>query len=110
MMGQRCIAIVPLIITCGIIPYMKARKVLVKVLSGSKNVRFGDFVTLLEAFGFELKRIKGSHHIFKHPDVPELLSVQPSGKQQAKPYQMRQFLKMIEEHNLKIEDEDTETE
>jgi predicted RNA binding protein YcfA (HicA-like mRNA interferase family) len=89
---------------------MKARKILVKALSGSKNIRFADFVTLLEAFGFELKRIKGSHHIFKHPDVPELLSIQPSDKQQTKPYQMRQFLRMVEEHNLQIEDEDTELE
>jgi predicted RNA binding protein YcfA (HicA-like mRNA interferase family) len=87
---------------------MKARKTLVQVLSGSKNVHFGDFVILLEAFGFELKRTKGSHHIFKHPDVPELLSIQPSSEQQAKPYQMRQFLKIVEEYNLKIRGEKAE--
>ena len=85
---------------------MKARKILAKILSGSKNVRFGDFITLLEAFGFELKRTRGSHRIFKHPEVPEILSIQPSGNQQAKPYQMRQFLKMVEEYDLRLEDND----
>ncbi len=81
---------------------MKARKILLKVLSGSKNVRFDELVFLLEAFGFVLKRTKGSHRIFKHPLVPELLSVQPSHHDQIKPYQLRQFLKMVEEYNLQL--------
>ena len=31
-------------------------------------------VTLVEAFGFRLDRISGSHHIFVHPEIPELLN------------------------------------
>jgi predicted RNA binding protein YcfA (HicA-like mRNA interferase family) len=45
---------------------MKKRKLLEKVLSGSKNIQFNEMVTLIEAFGFSLSRINGSHHIFKH--------------------------------------------
>lgn len=81
---------------------MKKRKLLEKILTGSKNIRFEEFVVLLNGFGFELKRVKGSHHMFKHPDVPALLSVQPTGSGQVKPYQIRQFLKLVEEYNLQL--------
>jgi DNA-binding phage protein len=33
---------------------MQPRKILQKALSGSKNIRFNDMVSLLEAFGFRL--------------------------------------------------------
>ena len=36
-------------------------------------------------------------------DIPELVNLQ-NVKGQAKPYQMRQFLKLVEKHNLKLED------
>jgi predicted RNA binding protein YcfA (HicA-like mRNA interferase family) len=61
-------------------------------------------VTLVEAFGFHLSRVEGSHHIFAHPDVPELINIQNVGGQ-AKPYQVRQFLKLVERYNLKLGDE-----
>jgi predicted RNA binding protein YcfA (HicA-like mRNA interferase family) len=83
---------------------VKKRRLLRKVLSGSRNVRFDEFTSLLEAFGFVLKRISGSHHIYKHPAVPDLLSLQPDSKDQAKPYQMRQFLKLVEEYDLMLEE------
>ena len=54
---------------------MNSRKLLKKILAGSKNIRFGDMVTLIEAFGFRLSRTSGSHHIFEHPDVPELVTL-----------------------------------
>lgn len=38
------------------------------------------------------------------PDIPELVNLQ-NVKGQAKPYQMRQFLKLVEKHDLKLEDE-----
>lgn len=82
---------------------MKPRKVLEKILGGSRNVRFGDMRGLVEAFGFVLKRVSGSHHIFAHPDVPELVNLQEIGGQ-AKLYQIRQFLKLVEEYNLRLED------
>lgn len=61
-------------------------------------------VTLAEAFGFHLSRIRGSHHIFAHPGIPELVNLQNvDGK--AKPYQIRQFLRLVEQYNLTMEDE-----
>ncbi len=82
---------------------MKPRKVLEKVLGGSRNVRFADMRRLIKAFGFTLARVSGSHHIFTHPDVPELVNLQEVGGQ-AKPYQIRQFLKLVEEYNITLED------
>lgn len=60
---------------------------------------FQDFVTLIEAFGFVHVRSKGSHRSYSHPACPHLLVIQPKGKE-AKRYQVREFLGMIEEHNL----------
>ena len=59
---------------------------------------------LVEAFGFELGRTSGSHHIFVHPDVRELLNLQEV-RGQAKPYQIRQFLWLVERYALSLEDE-----
>ena len=83
---------------------MNPRKILQKILGRSRNVRFADMRGLVEAFGFSLARVSGSHHIFTHPDVPELVNLQDVGGQ-AKPYQIRQFLKLVEEHNLTLEDD-----
>jgi len=47
----------------------KKQKLIQKLLSGSKNIRFSEAQIAIEAFGFHLTRISGSHHIFTHPDV-----------------------------------------
>lgn len=62
-------------------------------------------MNLVAGFGFQLARIAGSHHIFQHPTIPELVNLQEvSG--QAKAYQIRQFLRLVERHNLQlVEDE-----
>ena len=82
---------------------MKPRKLLSKILSGSKNINFNDFVHLVEAFGFQLSRTRGSHHIFIHPDIEELINLQ-NVKGQVKPYQMKQFLELVENYDLTLED------
>ena len=82
---------------------MNKHKILQKILAGSKNIRFSDMVNLVQGFGFNLSRTDGSHHIFVRPDIPELVNLQ-NFKGQAKPYQIRQFLKLVEKHNLKLED------
>ena len=84
---------------------MIKRKLLKKLLSGSMNIRFSEAASVAEAFGFKLDRINGSHHIYVHPDVPELVNLQEV-KGKAKPYQIRQLLKIIETYNLKMEDEE----
>lgn len=66
---------------------MKKAKLLKKLLSGSKNIKFIEAVTAAEAFGFRLSRIGGSHHIYVHPDISELVKLQ-NNKGKAVPYQV----------------------
>jgi hypothetical protein len=83
---------------------MNRHRLLRKLAHGSLgNVRFGDFVDLVEAFGFHLDRRSGSHHIYIHPDVPEFLNLQDV-RGEAKPYQVRQFLKLVERYDLRMEE------
>jgi len=82
---------------------MNRKKILNKILTGSKNIRFSDMKNLVQGFGFILSRTDGSHHIFTRPDISELVNLQ-NVKGQAKIYQIRQFLKLVERHNLKLED------
>jgi predicted RNA binding protein YcfA (HicA-like mRNA interferase family) len=75
-------------------------KLYAQVQKGSR-LSFSELCRLADAFGFQLMRTNGSHHIYQHPDVPGNLNLQPDGKD-AKPYQVRQFLALINEHNLHI--------
>ena len=61
-------------------------------------------ILLVEAFGFKLDRISGSHHIFKHPNVNDIVNIQ-NRRGKAQPYQIRQFLAIVEENSLKLEEE-----
>jgi predicted RNA binding protein YcfA (HicA-like mRNA interferase family) len=80
---------------------MNKQKLLRKALTTAKNLRFSEMVNLAEAFGFRLIRTSGSHHIFAHPRVKELVNLQEvRGK--AKPYQVGQFLRLVEKYNLKM--------
>lgn len=80
------------------------RRILLKALAGSRNIRFSEIISLAEGFGFRLVRVSGSHHIFIHPDVAEPINLQDVNGQ-AKPYQVRQFLKLVEKYDLKLEDD-----
>ena len=83
---------------------MNRRKLLKKLVQGDlRNVAFADMVSLVTGFGFTLKRTRGSHHIFAHPALPEMINLQDVGGE-AKPYQMRQFLRLIEKYNITLED------
>jgi predicted RNA binding protein YcfA (HicA-like mRNA interferase family) len=84
----------------------KKRKLLEKILKGSfKNVQFSEFVSLLEALGFDLERTQGSHYIYSHPRIPRPFPVQnEQGK--AKPHQVRQLLQWIEQYDLELNGED----
>ncbi len=83
---------------------MNPTKLLARLLRGAKrNVRFADMRALVGAFGFVLARVSGSHHIFVHPAVPELLNLQEVGGD-AKPYQIAQFLRLVERYNLKLQE------
>jgi predicted RNA binding protein YcfA (HicA-like mRNA interferase family) len=83
---------------------MNRRKLLTKLVQGDlRNVAFADMVSLVTGFGFILKRTRGSHHIFAHPALPGMVNLQDVGGE-AKPYQIRQFLRLIEKYNITLED------
>ena len=65
-----------------------------------ENISFSDFLKLAKAFGFELDRIRGSHHIILHPKINFTLSIQPKNNNQAKSYQIKQLLETIKEYKL----------
>ena len=79
---------------------MRNWKLLGRIRRGEmQNVAFGDFIALLEELGFRLERVRGSHRIYLHPAVPRPFPVQ-ADQGKAKPYQVRQLLRMLEEYNL----------
>jgi predicted RNA binding protein YcfA (HicA-like mRNA interferase family) len=73
------------------------------LLSTRRTVSFRDFVALIQAFGLTEERQKGSHRCFSHPHCHRPLVIQPKGSD-AKDYQIKQFLDMIEENGLTLED------
>jgi hypothetical protein len=83
---------------------VKKKKLLQRALTSPNNLRFTDMVTLAEAFGFRLSRSSGSHHIFVHQRVVELLNLQEV-KGKAKPYQVNQFLQLVERYALELEED-----
>lgn len=84
---------------------MNRRRLLRRLSQGHlDNVAFKDMANLMQGFGFRLARVSGSHQVFTHPDIPEVISLQEV-KGEAKPYQIRQFLRLVERYDLRLEDE-----
>lgn len=82
---------------------VKPSKLYQRLVASRRSVPFRDFERILRAFGFRLDRIAGSHRQYRHAAVPRILSIQPRGNM-AKPYQIDQFLDMVEEFGLELED------
>lgn len=53
----------------------RREKLLAKIRNNTKNVSVKDLRNVLEWHGFELRRITGSHYIYKRPGCPVNLSV-----------------------------------
>lgn len=78
---------------------MKKRRLFEDIKNNPKNVRFEKLCKIVEAFGFRFKGGKGSHRIYVQEEIGEMLNFQNvSGK--AKPYQVKQFIKIVEKYNL----------
>ena len=71
--------------------------------STDRSVDFRDFIAMIEAFGFANVRTKGSHRSYVHPACNALFVIQPKGKD-AKRYQVREFLGIVEENGLTLDD------
>ncbi len=67
------------------------------------TISFREFEQLLRAFGFEEVRQRGSHRIYEHAGCGQSLTIQPDGNRAA-PYQVRQFLDIVEEYRLSLDD------
>lgn len=78
---------------------MKKKETYEEFKRNPKNVRFEMLCQAAELFGFKFKGGKGSHKIFVKDGVKELLNFQNVGGK-AKPYQVKQFLKIVEKYNL----------
>ncbi len=84
----------------------RKEKLFQRLVNSQKNVKFGDFTAVIESFGFELDRTKGSHRVYKHPGVDNaFLVIQPDKNNQALPYQVKQLLALIEEYGLSMNGE-----
>jgi len=92
---------------CASIPVMlnvRPEKLLRRLTRGElANVRYSDLERLLQRFGFHHVRSSGSHRIFSHPEIPQLLNLQ-NVRGEVKPYQVRQFLRLVEWYDLHLED------
>ena len=82
---------------------MNKKKLLKRIYSNNKNVRFNDLLVIVEAFGFFLTRSEGSHFIYKNNKINAWINFQ-NHHGEAKPYQIKQFLALIEKYNLKMEE------
>ncbi len=84
---------------------MQAHQMIEELKRNPKNVRFDKLCNAAEAFGFRFKGGKGSHRIYVREGIREILNFQNvEGK--AKPYQVRQFIKIVEKYYLVEEDLD----
>ncbi len=79
----------------------RALKTLEAAKRNPKGVSFSELQGLAEAAGFALKRTKGSHHVYSKPGVVEIIDLQAAGKD-AKTYQVRQVLDLIEKYGIEI--------
>ena len=84
---------------------MNRKKLLGRLSRGElRNVAFEDVVGLVGDLGSNWMNSRARHHIFKHPLIVEMLNLQDVNGE-AKPYQIRQFLRIVERHNLRLEDD-----
>ena len=67
-----------------------------RILNGGsdQSIRFDELAAFLNRLGFEV-RVRGSHHIYTHPMVVEIVSLQRRSDGTAKPYQVRQVRDII---------------
>jgi hypothetical protein len=83
---------------------VKPARLLARIRRGDlSNVMFADLVRLVEALGFRATGGRGSHRVFVHPAVAELINLQEE-RGQAKVYQVRQVANLIQRYDLVLEE------
>jgi len=83
---------------------VKPDLLLVRIQRGDiTNVSFDDLVHLVQALGFREVGGRGSHRVFAHPEVAELVNLQVE-RGQAKRYQIRQVMSLVRRYDLSLEE------
>jgi len=67
------------------------------------NIKFQDFLSLLEAFGFAYDGTHGSHVGYRHSRTDVRIVLQPDANGDAKVYQVNEFLDHVAGHSLTME-------
>lgn len=82
----------------------RRRKLYDRITSGGsdRNIPFEQARNLLLHLGFS-ERTRGSHHIFKRPEIPERVVLQPGSEGNLKPYQVRQVREVLIKYGLREE-------
>ena len=82
----------------------KHEKLLRKILEeeARASISFKELRNLLLRLGF-VERIRGGHHLFRHPELGIFLNLQSAGSE-AKPYQVKQVRVAI----MKLQEGDTD--
>jgi len=75
------------------------REIYEKLKKNPANVRFEEICKIAKLFGFRFRGGKGSHRIFVRAGIREMLNFQEV-KGKTKPYQVKQFIRIIEKYNL----------
>ncbi|MEQ8188758.1 MAG: type II toxin-antitoxin system HicA family toxin [Candidatus Eremiobacterota bacterium] len=78
---------------------MKKIEAYKKLKQNPKNIRFSEVCSIAELFGFINKNTEGSHRVYTQEGIFEILNFQ-NMKGKAKPYQVKQFIKIIEKYDL----------
>lgn len=76
----------------------KQEKLLEKARKSPQGLRFSEFETLLVLCGWTFDHQTGSHRIWYSSERVRL-SIQPTKNNEAKAYQVKQFLKIQEKEN-----------
>jgi hypothetical protein len=82
----------------------KIEKLFERVRNNPQNVRFDEMCKLAEVYGFKYKGGKGSHKAYSKKGIVDILNFQ-NVHGRAKPYQVKQFLKIVEDNDLTMKEE-----
>ena len=78
---------------------MDKREIYEKLKKNPANVGLEEICKIAKLFGFRFRGGKGSHRIFVRAGIREMLNFQEV-KGKTKPYQVKQFIRIIEKYNL----------
>lgn len=81
----------------------RKEKLIAKIMNQAqeKNVTFEELISLVVLLGFSLKNITGSHRVYTKTGIEEIVNLQEGKNGKAKPYQVKEVRKIINERGLK---------